>query len=77
MTAVTDSGLRTRHTVTSHAGVLDGIDTVVLACGAEAVDELRPGLTAAGHEVHMIGDCGSPRRLVHAILDGARAGRAM
>ena len=60
----------------SHAGVLDGID-IVLACGAEAVDELRPGLTAAGHEAHMIGDCVSPRRLVHAILDGARAGRAM
>src|SRR5260370_33874378 len=75
-TAVTDSGLQPRHTVTNHAGVLDDIDTVVLACGGEAVDELRRGLTAAGQELHMIGDCVSPRRLVHAILDGAGAGRA-
>jgi NADPH-dependent 2,4-dienoyl-CoA reductase/sulfur reductase-like enzyme len=77
VTAVTDSGLQTRHTVTNHTGVLDDIDTVVLAYGGAAVDELRPGLTAAGHEIHMIGDCVSPRRLVHAILDGARAGRAV
>ncbi len=77
VTAVTGSGLQTRHTVTNQAGMLDGIDTVVLACGGEAADELRPGLTAAGHELYMIGDCVSPRRLVHAILDGARAGRAI
>jgi 2,4-dienoyl-CoA reductase-like NADH-dependent reductase (Old Yellow Enzyme family)/NADPH-dependent 2,4-dienoyl-CoA reductase/sulfur reductase-like enzyme len=77
VTAIADSGLQTRHTVTNHAGVLDDIDTVVLACGGEAVDDLRPGLIAAGHELHLIGDCVSPRRLVHAILDGARAGRAI
>jgi 2,4-dienoyl-CoA reductase-like NADH-dependent reductase (Old Yellow Enzyme family)/thioredoxin reductase len=77
VTAVTGSGLQTRHTVTNQAGMLDGIDTVVLACGGEAADELRPGLTAAGHELYMIGDCVSPRRLVHAVLDGARAGRAI
>jgi NADPH-dependent 2,4-dienoyl-CoA reductase/sulfur reductase-like enzyme len=77
VTAVEGRTLRTRDVVTDSAGTIEDVDTVVLANGGAAVDELRAPLRKEGREVHLIGDCLSPRQILHAILDGARIGRAL
>jgi pyruvate/2-oxoglutarate dehydrogenase complex dihydrolipoamide dehydrogenase (E3) component len=75
--AVEEGRLLTRDVVTHRTGEIEGIDSVVLAHGGTAVDELRAPLRERGLEVHLIGDCLSPRQILHAILDGARIGRAL
>ena len=56
-------------------------DTVVLASGGQARDQLYHELVAAtvGQEkaptVHLIGDAYAPRNLLLAMVDGARVGR--
>jgi 2,4-dienoyl-CoA reductase-like NADH-dependent reductase (Old Yellow Enzyme family) len=77
VTAVDGPRLRTRDVVTDRAGIIEDVDTVVLANGGAAVDGLRAPLREEGREVHLIGDCLSPRQILHAILDGARIGRAL
>ncbi|HKA04693.1 MAG TPA: FAD-dependent oxidoreductase, partial [Acidimicrobiales bacterium] len=77
MTALCEVGERhivVRNTFTNRARVVDGVDSVVLACGRRPRLELADALRARGRAFHLIGDCLSPRRLVHATLDGARQG---
>ncbi len=50
-------------------------DTVVLANGSRPRRDLEFALRKQGVEVHLVGDCVSPRRLLEAIADGARVGR--
>ena len=58
-------------------------DTVVLASGGQARDQLYHELVAAtaGRRrrppSHLIGDAYAPRNLLLAMLDGARVGRAI
>jgi 2,4-dienoyl-CoA reductase-like NADH-dependent reductase (Old Yellow Enzyme family) len=80
MTAVTgfaDGVLRTRQVITGRDGEIGPVDSVVVACGSDAVDELRAPLRASGAEFHLVGDCLSPRQIINAILDGARVGHAV
>ncbi len=49
-------------------------DTVVLAMGARSDRELLEGLEAAKVEVHAIGDCVVPRRIVQATSQGFQVG---
>jgi mycofactocin system FadH/OYE family oxidoreductase 2 len=51
-----------------------GVDTVVLATGPTANDELYVALKDAIPNVHRIGDCVAPRKLDHAIYEGYLAG---
>jgi 2,4-dienoyl-CoA reductase-like NADH-dependent reductase (Old Yellow Enzyme family) len=67
-----DGQLVLAHTLTRQQSTVGPVDSVVLACGARARDELAAQLE--GMEVRLIGDALSPRRLVHATLDGARLG---
>jgi hypothetical protein len=55
---------------------LEGV-TVVLACGLVPDDSLVSALDGRLPEVHVIGDALAPRRIMHATLEGARAGRAI
>ncbi|MBN9062470.1 MAG: hypothetical protein BGP06_20315 [Rhizobiales bacterium 65-9] len=50
------------------------IDSVILAMGNQANDDLAKPLSESGREIHVIGDCLTPRKLDEAILDGERAG---
>ena len=61
-----------RNVVTNHLATIDAVDTVVLACGRRPSTELLDAAVAAGVQAQLVGDCFSPRRLVHAMLDGAR-----
>ncbi|MBI2917454.1 MAG: FAD-dependent oxidoreductase [Chloroflexi bacterium] len=69
--------IRNGGVVVSRAGQRQEIpaDTVVLAMGARPRRELEFALRKQGVEVHLVGDCVAPRRLLDAIADGARVGR--
>ena len=56
---------------------IEGVDTVVLAAGAKANDELYLALKGQVENVHRIGDCVAPRKLDHAIYEGYLAGREL
>ena len=56
---------------------LTGVDTVVLATGPKADDELYLALKGQVENLHRIGDCVAPRKLDHAIYEGYLAGREL
>ena len=74
LAGVEEGRLRLRNHFTKRESMLDGIDSVVLACGGWPLDSLTPELRARGLTAHAVGDCQAPRRIIHAVLDGARAG---
>jgi NADPH-dependent 2,4-dienoyl-CoA reductase/sulfur reductase-like enzyme len=61
-------------TFTRRERVVDGVDTIVLACGGRANTSLLRSLKGEVARLYAIGDCLSPRRIIHAVLDGARTG---
>ncbi len=73
---ILSGGVRTRHTF-SQAEAMFEADTAVLAFGGRANDPLSEGLEGRVAELKVIGDAYSPRRIHDAILDGARAARAL
>ena len=56
---------------------IDDVDTIVLATGPKANDELYLSLKGRVPSVHRIGDCLAPRKLDHAIYEGELAGREL
>jgi len=56
---------------------IEGIDTIVIACGGKAVDTIYQTLKGKVAALHSIGDALAPRRLIHAVHDGARAAQAL
>jgi mycofactocin system FadH/OYE family oxidoreductase 2 len=54
--------------------VLEGVDSIVLATGPRANDELYFALKGSVESLHRIGDCVAPRKLDHAIYEGYLAG---
>ncbi|MGJ3240843.1 MAG: FAD-dependent oxidoreductase [Anaerolineae bacterium] len=56
---------------------LDAIDSIVMAMPRQANDSLHQALSALVPEVHLVGDCLSPRRALEAIWDGHQAGWAI
>ncbi|MEX1243814.1 MAG: FAD-dependent oxidoreductase, partial [Thermoanaerobaculia bacterium] len=51
-----------------------GVDTIVVATGPRANDELYFALEGEVENLHRIGDCVAPRKLDHAIYEGYLAG---
>ena len=62
---------------TAAADAVEGVDTVVLATGQKANDELYFALKGTVDNLHRIGDCLAPRKLDHAIYEGELAGREL
>ena len=62
---------------TGAQGAIDDVDTVVLATGPTANDELYLSLKGEFPKVRRIGDCVAPRKLDHAIYEGELAGREL
>jgi thioredoxin reductase len=50
---------------------ISGMDHIVLACGARAVENLSNEIRDSVPEVHVIGDAKQPRRALEAIAEGA------
>jgi pyruvate/2-oxoglutarate dehydrogenase complex dihydrolipoamide dehydrogenase (E3) component len=76
LAAVGPGSLDVRDTLTNAEEKVDGIDTVVLACGrhprSALADELRACHRQAGFGMHVVGDSLAPRRLLHAMMDATR-----
>jgi mycofactocin system FadH/OYE family oxidoreductase 2 len=56
---------------------IGSVDTVVLATGPKANDDLYFELKRSVANLHRIGDCLAPRKLDHAIYEGNLAGREL
>jgi pyruvate/2-oxoglutarate dehydrogenase complex dihydrolipoamide dehydrogenase (E3) component len=56
---------------------LEAVETVVLATGPKANEDLYFALKGRIDNVHRIGDCVAPRKLDHAVYEGALAGREL
>lgn len=63
-----------QHTLSGEPVVLEGIDTVVASLGHQPVTTLADELGKWDGEVHIIGDCLSPRTVEEAVLEGLRIG---
>ena len=76
LAAVRPGSLVLRDVLTNEEGELDGIDTVVLACGrrprSALAEQLQGCHRPAPFGVHVVGDCLAPRRFLHAMMDATR-----
>ncbi|MEB8388792.1 FAD-dependent oxidoreductase [Rhodobacteraceae bacterium KMM 6894] len=61
-----------QHTLSGEAVVLDGTDTLVTALGHQPCLDLADALEDWYGEIHLIGDCLSPRTAEEAILEGLK-----
>jgi NADPH-dependent 2,4-dienoyl-CoA reductase/sulfur reductase-like enzyme len=55
--------------------VIQGIDYIVLAMGMKSVEDLSTQIKGTGTEIYVIGDAKEPRKIIHAISEGAEIGR--
>ncbi|MBL8697462.1 MAG: FAD-dependent oxidoreductase [Alphaproteobacteria bacterium] len=65
------------HIVTGEPILCEDVDTVVLAAGQTPVTTLEDELAPLGLELHLAGDCLSPRSAEEAVYEGLLAGRAV
>lgn len=63
------------HIVTGKAIECEDVDTVVMAHGHAPDTALEDELESSGVEVHLVGDCLSPRTAEEAVYEGFMAGR--
>jgi 2,4-dienoyl-CoA reductase-like NADH-dependent reductase (Old Yellow Enzyme family)/thioredoxin reductase len=66
---ITDSGVKVKSGEASQ--LLGPVDTVVLATGAESVNELEPKVKGMAPEVHVIGDAARPGKIMAAVEQAA------
>jgi len=69
---VDDPSATVVNTFTNKERKLDNV-TVVLACGVVPNDQLSRDLKGKVKELYLIGDSLAPRRIMHAVLEGARS----
>lgn len=65
------------HTAAREPVILEDVDTLLLACPAAPHDELAADICGLGIELHMVGDCLSPRTAEEAVFEGMKAGLAV
>jgi 2,4-dienoyl-CoA reductase-like NADH-dependent reductase (Old Yellow Enzyme family) len=75
--ALTADGLTIRNSLTGKPDLIPGIDTLVFVGPRVPNDGLAAELRPLGIPLHLIGDALSPRRMLHATLDGGRLGRTL
>jgi 2,4-dienoyl-CoA reductase-like NADH-dependent reductase (Old Yellow Enzyme family) len=66
LVAVETGTLTLAHCFSERRWTVDGVDSVVLACGAIPVDDLYHALRSRHPAVHLLGDAFAPRRMVFA-----------
>jgi len=58
-------------------GQIEAAAAIVLAAGSRPSRELVTMLGGGDWELHVVGDCRRPRRIVDAVYEGHLAGRAV
>ena len=66
LVAVGHDALTVAHCFSGRRWTIDGVDSVVLACGSVPIDDLYHEVRAAHPAVHLLGDAFAPRRMVFA-----------
>ena len=66
LVAVETGTLTVAHCYSGRRWTIDGVDSVVLACGSVPVDDLYHDVRADHPAVHLLGDAFAPRRMVFA-----------
>jgi 2,4-dienoyl-CoA reductase-like NADH-dependent reductase (Old Yellow Enzyme family)/thioredoxin reductase len=61
-----------QHATSGEAIVLEGVDTLVASLGHERVADLEAELEGYSGEVHLIGDCLTPRTAEEAVFEGLK-----
>jgi 2,4-dienoyl-CoA reductase-like NADH-dependent reductase (Old Yellow Enzyme family) len=72
--ALREGVLTTRNSITNAPGQIEQVDSIVMVGGRVPGVALASPLRSLRLPVHVIGDALSPRRMLHATLDGARLG---
>ncbi len=73
--SVTDDGVHVK--ADGRELALDGFDTLVVAEAMTPIRDARAEASAAGYEVHCIGDARSPRQLMVALAEAEEVGRSL
>jgi len=63
------------HSTSDEPIICEGVDTLVMAQGHQPVTSLEEELTDSRHEIHMVGDCLSPRSAEEAIYEAFMTAR--
>lgn len=71
---VTGRSVFLEHVFAGTAIEIENVDTIIAACGAMANHKLEQELEGLQTEVHVIGDCWSPRTAEEAVLEGLKVG---
>ena len=66
LVAIEEGALTLAHCFSGRRWTVDGVDSVVLACGAVPVDDVYHALRSRHLAVHVLGDAFAPRRMVFA-----------
>jgi len=64
-----------QHTTSGEAIICDNMDTLVIAQGHQSETKLEQELTAMDVDIHLAGDCLSPRSAEEAVYEGLMAAR--
>ncbi len=65
------------HTAAREPVIFEDVDTLVLAVPNHPVDELAEAVRSQAIELHLIGDCLTPRTAEEAVYEGLKAGMAV
>jgi len=77
LVGVDESTVYLQHTMSGEAILCEDVDTLVAATGNASVNVLEGELQGYGGEIHMAGDCLSPRTCEEAVLEGLQAAIAI
>ncbi|MFM7254032.1 MAG: FAD-dependent oxidoreductase [Ilumatobacteraceae bacterium] len=66
-----------QHVLTGEPVIVESVSALVMAQGHESVNELEGALRDAGIEVHMVGDCLTPRTVEEAVFEGLKVSTAL
>ena len=77
LVGVDESTVYLQHTTSGEPILCEGVDTLVAATGNASVNVLERELEGYGGEIHMAGDCLSPRTCEEAVLEGLQAALAI
>jgi hypothetical protein len=66
-----------QHTTSGEAIVCENMDTLVIVQGHQSVVTLEQDLAALDIEVHLVGDCLSPRSAEEAVYEGVMVARSV